>query len=439
MKVKRKINPKKLFCFISFVFLTTCCLWYGGRFIYFYIENEKELNQKETNLSTNSLVQTIINNSDLKNVNNEQYFYNDSNNNYLKYSNIIWRIIKIDKENTIYLISDNILTTLNNTNDNYIFKWLNSSEELNTGILQKNLNNPSEYLTNYKVCNDEVTDLNNLECNKTNSNNLIGLLSIVDYINTGGEKSFINNQKYTYLNNKNNNNQLWYINDEGKLGTATSEDIYGIKPVIRLNKDLKIINGNGTSNNPYTIEEETTLFGSYVKLGEDTWRVYDVENENIKLILNNYLTINNEKISKTYSNNNYYHNDTIYSSLAYYLNNTYLNTLSYKEIINNTTWPNYYYSSETNYNYQEILTKKIDTKVSLISIGDVLLNDNNLENFFTNTGTNSTSNQIYTIDNNGTLNKKTVTNTNNIVPCISINKNILTKGQGTIDNPYEME
>lgn len=439
MKVKRKINPKKLFCFISFVFLTTCCLWYGGRFIYFYIENEKELNQKETNLSTNSLVQTIINNSDLKNVNNEQYFYNDSNNNYLKYSNIIWRIIKIDKENTIYLISDNILTTLNNTNDNYIFKWLNSSEELNTGILQKNLNNPSEYLTNYKVCNDEVTDLNNLECNKTNSNNLIGLLSIVDYINTGGEKSFINNQKYTYLNNKNNNNQLWYINDEGKLGTATSEDIYGIKPVIRLNKDLKIINGNGTSNNPYTIEEETTLFGSYVKLGEDTWRVYDVENENIKLILNNYLTINNEKISKTYSNNNYYHNDTIYSSLAYYLNNTYLNTLSYKEIINNTTWPNYYYSSETNYNYQEILTKKIDTKVSLISIGDVLLNDNNLENFFTNTGTNSTSNQIYTIDNNGTLNKKTVTNTNNIVPCISINNNILTKGQGTIDNPYEME
>lgn len=105
MKVKRKINPKKLFCFISFVFLTTCCLWYGGRFIYFYIENEKELNQKETNLSTNSLVQTIINNSDLKNVNNEQYFYNDSNNNYLKYSNIIWRIIKIDKENTIYLLS----------------------------------------------------------------------------------------------------------------------------------------------------------------------------------------------------------------------------------------------------------------------------------------------------------------------------------------------
>jgi len=440
IKINFNFNKQKLFCFISFIFLSTCCLWYGGRFIYFYLENQKELNKIENNTTENSnLTKTIITNSDLKNINNSYYFYNDTSNNYLKYSNIIWRIIKIDNKNTIYLISDNIITTLANTTENYINNWLNNSSTTNTGILEKNLNNTSKYLTNYSVCDDQITNLNNLDCKKINEDNLIGLLSIVDYINTGGEKSFINNQKYTYLNNKNENNQLWYINDEGKLGTAANEDIYGIKPVIRLNSNLKIISGNGTKNNPYTIEDTTSLFGSYVKLDDDTWRIYDVDNENLKLILTDYLTVNNEKVLKSYSNNNYYHNDTIYSSLAYYLNNDYLNSLSYKNIINSTTWSNYYYSNEINYNYQEVLNNKIETKVSLISIGNILLNDNNLDNFFTNTGTDNVNNMIYTINNNGTLTKRSVTYNNNIVPTISINKNILTKGNGSIDNPYEME
>ena len=439
MKVRRKFNPQKLFCFISFIFLATCCFWYGGRFIYYYLDNQKTLSKTENKKTSDNLAQTIINNSNLKEINNEKYFYNDASNNYLKYSNLIWRIIKIDNEDTIYLISDNVLTMLNNTEQNYIYSWLNSSENLNTGILQKNLNDTSNYLTNYKVCDDTITDIKNITCDKTNNNNLIGLLSIVDYINTGGEKSFINNNKYTYLNNKDNTNMLWYINDEGKLGISTNEDIYGIKPVIRLNNNLKSISGNGTSKNPYIIEKETTLFGSYVKLGNDIWRIYDIENDNIKLILDNYLTINEEKITKNYSNNNYYHNDTIYSSLAYYLNHDYLNTLTYNNIINNSNWSNSYYSNTNSYNYQEVLNTKIDTKVSLLSIGDIILNDNNLENFFTNTGTDNISNQIYTINKNGTLNKRSVSYNSNIVPCININKNILTKGNGTIDTPYEME
>ena len=438
---KRKFNvekTQKLFCFSSFVFLATCCLWYGGRFLYFYLENEKRLDESRPTVTKN-LTQTIINNSELKKINDTKYFYNDANNNYIKYSNITWRILKIDNEDTIYLISDNVLTILSNGNDNYINKWLNKSKEDYTGILEKNLNNTSKYLTSYNVCDDEINDLKNIQCNKVNKNNTIGLLSIIDYINTGGEKSFINNQKYTYLNNKNSNNQLWYINDQGKLGTSTEENIYGLKPVIRLNSNIEVISGNGTSNNPYIIEKDSSLFGSYVKLNNDIWRIYDVANENIKLILNDYLTEDEQKVYQKYSNNNYYHNDTIYQSLAYYLNNTYLNTLTYKNNINNSKWANFHYSIDNNFNYQEVLKNQIDTKISVPSIGDIILNDNNKENFFTNTGTNNKDGMIYTINKNGTLTKKNVTYNSNIVPCININKNILTKGNGTLENPYEME
>ena len=92
-----------------------------------------------------------------------------------------------------------------------------------------------------------------------------------------------------------------------------------------------------------------------------------------------------------------------------------------------------------NFNYQEVLKNQIDTKISVPSIGDIILNDNNKENFFTNTGTNNKDGMIYTINKNGTLTKKNVTYNSNIVPCININKNILTKGNGTLENPYEME
>ena len=156
-------------------------------------------------------------------------------------------------------------------------------------------------------------------------------------------------------------------------------------------------------------------------------------------MLNNYLTIDEKPITLKYSTTNYQHNDIISTSLAYYLNNTYLNTLSYKDIILPTNWNNHYYSNEIEFNYTEILNNKIDTKVSLISIGDIILNDNNLDEFYTNTGTSSTSNMIYTLNSNGTISRKRVTYSNKVVPSISINKNILTKGNGSIDNPYEME
>ena len=157
---KVKFNPQVLFCFISFIFLATCCFWYGGRFVYFYLENEKELEDKPiTANKDNNLTQKIIDNSELKNISNNYYFNGNTTNNYLKYSNIYWRIIKIDNENTVYLISDNIITTLANNQENSINKWLNTSELLDTGILQKNLNDPAKK-TEQKMKKEQREDEN---------------------------------------------------------------------------------------------------------------------------------------------------------------------------------------------------------------------------------------------------------------------------------------
>ena len=200
-----------MFCFASFVFLVTCCCWYGGRFVYYYLDSKETI--KATN---NTLANVVISNNELKDANNSSYFYGSDVNNYLKYSNILFRIIKVDSDNTVYLISDDIISYLNNGNSDYIEMWLNNKDIPNSGVFENSLNETDKYLVNYSVCDDVISDVNNITCDKVNNDNMIGLLSIVDYINTGGEQSFVNNGKYTFLNNKDINNSKWYINNEGK-------------------------------------------------------------------------------------------------------------------------------------------------------------------------------------------------------------------------------
>lgn len=55
------------------------------------------------------------------------------------------------------------------------------------------------------------------------------------------------------------------------------------------------------------------------------------------------------------------------------------------------------------------------------------------------TGINKNSNYIYVFQNDFKLYTKTVTTSLKIVPTITIDKNILTKGTGTINDPLEVE
>ena len=441
-KVKRKINIQKIFCFISIVFIIVCCLFYGGRLIYFYKESKDAHSNKEK-----ILAQTIIENNEkksetFKKINNEYYFYNDAKNNYLTYSNITFRIIKVTKNNEITIISDSPITSLafgknKNSKNSYINKWLNIKDENeNSGILQKNLNNINKYLIKNKTCNDNITNIKNIQCKNINKTNYISLPSIIDYINTGGKKSFINNGFYSYLTN-NKNKDVWYINDEGTLENNDGTNIYGVKFTLTLNPTTTIKDGNGEEKNPYIIEDKTNYFASYVSLDNDIYRVYEENSTNVKLSSTNYLKYKNNTITYSYSNNNYIHNDTIQGSLAYYLNHNYLNRLSYKDIIIEEKYYNSYYGEENNYDYEETINNKIDTKIANLSIGNPILN--NLEDYFLATSPKKDGNSIYTIKKDFTFEVAEVEEEKYIVPCITIKKDNLKKGTGTINDPYRME
>lgn len=434
---RRKISYQKVFSFVSAGFIIGCCIFYGTRFLTLYLENKKEEIKLEDTLS-----QAIKeNSSNLKEINGSYYFQNDVDNNYVMYSNILWRIIKVNSDNTIKLISDDVITYLSYGEDDYensyMNTWLNKNDNANTGILENSLNTPYNYLTNDGICKDNISDTKHITCDEINDTNLIGTLSMFDYVNAGGKDSYLNIDKYFYLSTLKDNDNIWYVNDSGNVSNTDGSDIYGIRPTITLKSNIKSISGDGTINAPYIIDENY-LFGSYVKLGEDIWRVYDIDGDNIKLSLNDYLKDDGEEISYKYSSNGYYHNDTIKGSLAYYLNNTYLNSLSYKDSIVANKWSNGIYGSNNDYDYKDTLNTKVDTKISVLSVGDIILNGD-LSNYYLSTGVSKSNSMVYTVKGNGTLYGKSSTSEAKIVPTISIDKNILTKGNGTINSPYEME
>ena len=436
---KRKLNIQKVFNLVSAMFILACCIFYGTRFIKLYIANNKV--EKITVLADN-IKGNNKDNELFKQINEDFYFTGKSENNYVKYSNILWRIMKINNEKSVTLVADSSLTSLNSGTTTtyektYINKWLNKGTEDKTGILETNLNNPEKYLAYTRTCKDIVTDTKSISCKDKIEDTLITVPSIYDYVNTGGNKGFMNNEEYFYLTNMNKENKEMYIDMTGKTNYSDDTDILGIKPVITLKNTITLKEGDGTKENPYTFEEEQGLLGSYVKLDNDIWRIYSIEDNIVKLSLNDYLKIDNTEVKYKYSNNGYYHNDTKQGSLAYYLNNTYLNKLNYKDKIKETKFSNGLYNKD-NYDYTKTLKTEVDTKVSVLSIGNIFLNSKNT-NYFLSTGVTKDSNLVYVMQDDYKIYTKVSTTNLRIIPVISLNKDLLTKGNGSIDSPYEVE
>lgn len=438
----KKISFQKVFCFISFLFILSCCIFYGTRFIKYYLE-EKSTASKEAHTLAKKIKDKNINSETFKQINGQDYFTDNSNNNYLWYSNILWRIIKVNSDNSITAISESSLTSLAagdtlKFQESYINKWLNYNEEEYTGILEKNLNQVETYLQPITLCTDIVDTLTNEDCQNHTENGYISLLDTKDFINAGNQNSYLVNDEQFYLSNNNSKNESWYIDEAGNVKTNDGTDILGIRPVITIKSNVKYQDGNGTKDNPYKIETENGLFGSYVKLDNQIWRIYQVNEDDIRLVLTDYLKVNDKELTYIYSAKNSYHNDELSKTIAYYLNNTFYNTLSYKSKIKERKWTNGYYGVSSNYDYKTALNKTINTKIALISIGDIVLNDD-LYNYFTLTGTKNNGQMVYAISKNKKLYGKSIQSQINVVPAISLDKTLLTKGNGTIESPYEME
>ena len=78
-------------------------------------------------------------------------------------------------------------------------------------------------------------------------------------------------------------------------------------------------------------------------------------------------------------------------------------------------------------------------KVRTHNEDNVIILNNNNTNYFLSTGISKDSNLVYVMQDDYKVYTKVSTTTLKIVPTIALDKSLLTKGDGTIESPYEVE
>lgn len=413
-------------------------VFYGYRLIHFYrLENPKGSNLKN-NLN---LANSIINKNKIVNTGIGLYFEDDSyifkgnvDNNYVYYSGLLWRIVKINKDQSIKLISEESLTNLFN----------NKADSLETSILNTWLNehllpklSHVEYLANNPICIDSISNINTKECQKYLKDKKVGLLAIDEYVNALGKKSYLNNGRTWWLSNQDSEQQRWYINSDGGISNTNSELSYGLRVTITLKNSLTSISGNGSKDNPFIIEEDKyqvlkdAKIGQYVNFSNYTWRIIDKDQTTVKVVLDGYL---DKKQSFSLSNNVFNPNSA--NNIGYYLNNTFYQTLNNKEYIIASNYAIGGYNLNNNYDYREVNNKQVSAKVGMLTIGDLFIDEYN-NTFIINPY--NDEDIIYTINDDYHLYGDIITKGLNIRPVIALdNTLIITKGKGTKKLPLEI-
>ena len=429
-KLKKGLFFSVVFCFVSILFILGCCVFYGTRLVKFYkIYNPKDSSGNSMKLLADSILSTssfVYEGEGLYN-SNGNYIYKGKNvNNYIEYSNMTWRILKINSDNTIDIVLNQSLNNL---------KWNSEitdfvSSDINMYLKEKvvsYLNN--DLITNTLICEDLINDVSKISCNSPDSSLEIRLLNIDEFLNSSVDnKSFISAENGTWLSNRGSEN-AWIINGNSLSYTSVNES-YDVLPVVTLKSSNVLLGGKGTKEEPFIIEKDKKqiALGDYVKLDEDIWTVYDYDKQYLSLTLSNLY----QEGSKTYrfdlTSNKY--NPENESSLAKFLNNDFYNSLSYKELLVEKEW----FVGEYNDSYKDIKSEKVKAKVGLTSIEDLKL-DYEVNNYYLLNGT--TEGKIYLYNNYLIESKPTLSR--GIKPSIYIKKTNVKSGTGTLNDPYVLE
>ena len=191
-KKKKKLKKRPfqvIFCTLSALFILGCCVFYGSRLIKYYkIYNPKGENGETIKFFSDYFGSTAkdfaTEGSGLYMNEGNYIFKGEVDNNYLKFSNMLWRIIKVSKEGTFLVLDDylNVLpwnSSITDYNNSDINNYLNDVvlSKLNQDLLSKNT-----------YCVDKVNSLSSITCNEKNSDNYVGLLDVTTFLNSIIEK-----------------------------------------------------------------------------------------------------------------------------------------------------------------------------------------------------------------------------------------------------------
>ena len=232
---------------------------------------------------------------------NSYYFRGNVNNNYVLFADLMWRIVRVNADNSIRLVLNNnaVVTNysshinaidytglkyiyndlVNNDVMNYLYTWYNENivaKKLDQYVIPQNYCNDSSnevrsYHTYFGGFN-RLVNANNpqLACPATGADfggnyvEKVGLLT-ADEITLAGGHYNIPNTSYYLANGESMftmtpfeyggyKASVFVMNSDGSLGSNLVTAVNGIRPVINLDSTVNVT-GSGTIDDPYVIDK----------------------------------------------------------------------------------------------------------------------------------------------------------------------------------------
>lgn len=412
-------------------------------------------------------------------------------NNYVWYNGFMWRIMGVNADETIRLITAGPMINLSygstdptltyTTYEGYAHDWLNE-------YFYNNLNSTKSIIKEGAYFCSEVASGGATRSTCADNSKVtakVGLVSVDEYNLAKGVSSYLHTPNAIWTMTPHydeSGNYAIYFAENGTY-KGYKELIYGIRPIINVSGDVKMTtisssseSAAGTIGNYYILYEDKRVdaannklvdkatSGEYVTLEGHTYRVVSNDGSNVKLILDGYYeelyTGNNQIIPYSmyfYGDGNRSNVFELDSGIGQKLNGDVLTWLGLANSnkIKTSIWyqgPGVDYTTGLYYRDSLSKTNGISAKVGLIRIGEMLSaqsitaltknytvewNSGNVKNYWSITNGREPYGQ-YEIQKSGQINDNN-SSTAYIRPVIVVEPDLnITSGTGTWDNPYQI-
>ena len=324
-----------------------------------------EVNQQIPTPVADKLLAGVGINGTIDTTDPEQTFITGTDpNNYIWYSGKLWRAVSIDpSDNSVKLVTQwNISAFPYNASGNtafqgsYMEQWLNDTSV--DGFLG-NLREPDKFIKTDSVWNATLTTATTKPEKTTMVTDTVGLLNIYEYTmsykNASSSTGYLNNSLYWWTLTPYSTSNVRGVNGNGNGSDNSSLYSFGSRPSINLKSAVKIIDGDGTIDNPYRLQGDndmptgvllsTRYSGEYISFGtgeNNLYRIVSHENGTGTKITSAIplKDSGNYKTMSFGSNVTFSKDNTIGAFLNgdYLTSGTYLTSDQVNMIEDNTTW-----------------------------------------------------------------------------------------------------
>ena len=400
-------------------------------------------------------------------------------NNYIWYSGKLWRAVSVNNEaKTTKLVTQWNISSINYSSGStdfagsYMEDWLNDTSV--DGFLD-NLRDYENFIVTDAKWNAtlDATSLGSItrpSDSGTIVTDAVGLLNMYEYQSsyhgTTYSNGYLNNGLYWWTLTPYNSSSVRYVyNDGNTFYISSSGYSFGVRPSINLKSSVRIVDGDGTIDNPYRLngDNDTNLSGTvlssrysgeYIKFGNDENNLYRiVSHENgtgTKIVSAEPLKNSGTFIESTFGSNAIFSSSNTVGS---FLNGEYLTNYvdtTYSDMIeDSTTWylgtvgsgTSYKLAKYTDTNMSSTTSSTIDAKVGLLRFGELMAgqfdrNDNT--NYWTLTPYNSSLVQYVSYSGDASY-RSPSGRSSGVRPSVNLKSNVvITSGDGTKEQPFEI-